>query len=176
LVAFARLEPRLPHREGHTRFVEQATLDLDPAWSRDQIIHHLEEARHQHRVADLSFYAGRDLARADWAPVLKAALERSPVCIHGAREMADEAVIQHLASWPAESIYDGTRVAQPDEVWNYGRGDGVEKALCLAAIWKARHASAEFHLHITPHHATLSGVHQPVTWASGKGLEADLRF
>ena len=176
LVAFARLEPRLPHREGHTRFVEQATLDLDPAWSRDQIIHHLEEARHQHRVADLAFYAGRDMARADWAPVVKAALERSPVCIHGAREMADEAVIQHLASWPAESIYDGTRVAQPDEVWNYGRGDGVEKALCLAAILKARHPAAALHLHITPGHATLSMDSQTVKWDSGKGLHADLKF
>jgi hypothetical protein len=98
-----------------------------------------KQARHHHRVADLAFYAARDMARADWSPVLKAALERSPVCIHGARDMTDEAVIQHLASWPAESIYDGTRVAQPDEVWNYGRGDGVEKALCLAAILKARH-------------------------------------
>jgi hypothetical protein len=36
------------------------------------------------------------------------------------------------------SIYDGKRMAQPDEVWNYGRGDGLEKALCLMDILKAR--------------------------------------
>lgn len=30
------------------------------------------------------------------------------------------------------------RLAQPDEVWNYGRGDGVEKALLLAAVFRAR--------------------------------------
>jgi hypothetical protein len=29
-------------------------------------------------------------------------------------------------------------MAQPDEVWNYGRGDGLEKALCLMNILKAR--------------------------------------
>jgi hypothetical protein len=38
----------------------------------------------------------------------------------------------------SESIYDGKRMAQPDEVWNYGRGDGLEKALCLMNIIKNR--------------------------------------
>jgi hypothetical protein len=33
---------------------------------------------------------------------------------------------------PDESIYDGKRLALPDEVWNFGRGDGIEKALLLA--------------------------------------------
>ena len=37
------------------------------------------------------------------------------------------------------SVYDGTRVAQPDEVWNYGRGDGLEKALCMMNIIRNRH-------------------------------------
>jgi hypothetical protein len=32
-----------------------------------------------------------------------------------------------------ESIYDGTsRLAQPDEVWNFARGDGLEKCLLAA--------------------------------------------
>ena len=29
-------------------------------------------------------------------------------------------------------------LAQPDEVWNYSRGDGLEKALCMANILKNR--------------------------------------
>ena len=34
---------------------------------------------------------------------------------------------------PCESIYDGpARLAQPDEVWNFGRGDGLEKCLVAA--------------------------------------------
>ena len=33
---------------------------------------------------------------------------------------------------PDESIYDGKRLALPDEVWNFRRGDGIEKALLLA--------------------------------------------
>ena len=31
-------------------------------------------------------------------------------------------------------------IAQPDEVWNYRRGDGLEKAICLANVIRAREA------------------------------------
>ena len=37
-----------------------------------------------------------------------------------------------LKEMPDESIYDGKRLALPDEVWNFKRGDGIEKALLLA--------------------------------------------
>lgn len=33
-----------------------------------------------------------------------------------------------------ESIYDGNRLAQPDEVVNYKTGDGLEKAFVLANV------------------------------------------
>ncbi len=33
---------------------------------------------------------------------------------------------------PDQSIYDDQRLALPDEVWNFRRGDGIEKALLLA--------------------------------------------
>ena len=68
----------------------------------------------------------------DWRPFIKAALERNPVSLEGLKgKTADEAY--HLVSgMPNDSIYDGQRLAQPDEVWNFGRGDGVEKALLFA--------------------------------------------
>ena len=176
LVAFARLEPRLPRREGHTRFVPQPPLDLDTGWTRDEIIRHLESQRATHPIADLAFYAARDMARADWAPVLKAALERSPVCIRATQELDDAQVVQALAALPSESIYDGTRVAQPDEVWNYSRGDGLERALCLATILKARHAAMEFRLQVIEGQARLAYGRDTVTWPSEKQVTVDLRF
>lgn len=176
LVAFARLEPRLPHREGHTRFVPQASFDLDPGWSREEITQYLETQRDHHRVADLAFYAARDMARAHWGPALKAALERSPVALHATRELDEAQVVAALQQLIPESIYDGTRVAQPDEVWNYQRGDGLERALCLAAILKARQPVCELHLHSTGEAATLVFGSQSVTWPTGKGLNVDLRF
>jgi hypothetical protein len=39
-----------------------------------------------------------------------------------------------LNNLPNESIYDNNRLALPDEVWNFKRGDGIEKALLLADI------------------------------------------
>jgi hypothetical protein len=174
LVTFARLEPRLPQSEKHTRFVSGPTIDLDTAWSREAIIHYLATQRATHRVADLAFYASRDMSRSHWAPVLKAALERSPVCLHGAREMDDAGVVAALAILPDESIYDGTRMAQPDEVWNYQRGDGLERALCLASILKSRHPEAVFTLRSDGKQVTLQGPAVQVAWPTGKVLTVDV--
>jgi len=46
---------------------------------------------------------------------------------------------QQLQTWPDESIYDGNRLALPDEVVNFQRGDGIEKALTMMNIAKSRH-------------------------------------
>mgnify|MGYP001151954112 CR=1 FL=1 len=43
-------------------------------------------------------------------------------------------VYEILLNLENESIYDGKRLALPDEVWNFRRGDGIEKALLLAGI------------------------------------------
>ncbi len=48
-------------------------------------------------------------------------------------------MVAQVAAWPDESIYDGaSRLAQPDEVWNYRRGDGFEKALLVANVLRGR--------------------------------------
>ena len=42
-------------------------------------------------------------------------------------------VIAQVAALADESIYDGaSRCATPDEVWNFSRGDGLEKCLLVA--------------------------------------------
>ena len=44
-------------------------------------------------------------------------------------------VVGRLAALGDASIYDGpSRLAQPDEVWNFGRGDGLEKCLLAANV------------------------------------------
>jgi hypothetical protein len=37
-------------------------------------------------------------------------------------------------------------MAQPDEVWNFDRGDGLEKAICLANVIRARRPDDELSL------------------------------
>ena len=68
----------------------------------------------------------------DWLPFVKAALERNPVSFTDLNEKNNYEVYSLLKELPIESIYDGNRLALPDEVWNFKRGDGIEKALLLA--------------------------------------------
>ena len=47
-------------------------------------------------------------------------------------------VISEINSMDTVSIYSENRLALPDEVWNYRRGDGIEKAVLLANVIKNR--------------------------------------
>jgi hypothetical protein len=157
LVAFARLEPRLPDRHMQHRFKPGRPLDLSPDMSREEMIARIESLRNTHPSADLAFYAARDFARIDPTPIIRAAIERNPVSIQGASGWSDRELIDRIANLPNESIYEESRIAQPDEVWNFGRGDGLERALCLANIWKARHPDHTLELAFEPGRAMLCG-------------------
>jgi hypothetical protein len=124
---------------------------------RADVVARLESLRHTNDLAGLAFYAYRDLNRTEAEPFLKAALERCPVSIAACAEMSDEAVVAAVRALADESIYDGPgRLAQPDEVWNYGRGDGAEKALLLANILRSRHPVLPLSIAMTPRQATFT--------------------
>ncbi|MCK9422153.1 MAG: hypothetical protein M0Q38_06110 [Bacteroidales bacterium] len=129
-------------------------LTISTAASREEIIQYLSSIRHpassiQHPIsciqhpasiiADLAFYAGRFMDSCDWNPFFKAAFERNPVSIEYFHELDLPAVYQQLLSWPGESLYEGNRLALPDEVVNYQRGDGMEKSITLVNIARSRH-------------------------------------
>ena len=76
----------------------------------------------------------------------KAALERNPVSIAEASGLSPDESAGRLEQMDCGSIYGGARMAQPDEVWNFGRGDGLEKAVCLLNILKSREEGAEARL------------------------------
>ncbi len=171
MVAFASLKPRLPDDPASPRrFVPGPSIALDCGMTRDQVIESLEAQRATNPVADLAFYAYRDLSRTDWAPFLKAAMDRSPVSAKGAEGLDEAALEARLREWPDESIYDGARCAQPDEVWNYRRGDGLEKALCLASVLRGRRPHAGMELHVRPDRVDLAVEGRVVSWPSRKGL------
>jgi hypothetical protein len=113
-------------------------ISLDGVKSAEDAIEALRGQRKGNETADLAFMAFRDLSSSPWKPFLKAAAERNPVCLKGAAKMTADEAYKHLTSpaFASESIYDEAyRVAQPDEVWNFGRGDGVEKAIALGSIY-----------------------------------------
>ncbi|MEI7664412.1 MAG: hypothetical protein WCK34_19545, partial [Bacteroidota bacterium] len=98
-------------------------------------------------VADLAFYAGRFMDTCDWKPFFKAAFERNPVSVGLFSDMELPAVYDRMQSWPNESIYDLNRLALPDEVVNFQRGDGIEKAFTLVNIARSRHLAASLEQH-----------------------------
>ncbi|MBD3345362.1 MAG: hypothetical protein GF401_09905 [Chitinivibrionales bacterium] len=132
LLEFSKIDPRLPGTG--KQWIEPNPIRLQNDWSREKIFATLESLRAENEIVDLAFMAYRDMARSPWKPFCKAALQRNPVCVTQAHPLDIEQVAQKLSSMENFSIYDSTRMAQPDEVWNFGRGDGLEKAFCLMTI------------------------------------------
>jgi len=137
LVTFCKTEPQLPSPE--KQWEKQEPIHMDGLSSSEEVIAYLESIRHNHPIADLAFMAFRDMKRAPWKPFLKAALERNPASIEGTKDYTVEQAAAGLSEMADRSIYDSTRMAQPDEVWNYNRGDGLEKAICLMNIIRSKY-------------------------------------
>jgi hypothetical protein len=173
LAKFVHLEPEFPDTAGKIS-KPWKKLEIAPGMSREEIIAYVESVRAENRSADLAFYALRDLSRTDWAPFLKAALERNPVCIEATKALSDDELFKVLEQMDSASIYEGARLAQPDEVWNYKTGDGLEKAILLANIWKKRHPEETIELTVQPDRAELNLGGRAVSFASTKGLSVHL--
>ena len=57
-------------------------------------------------------------------------------------------------------------------MWNYGRGDGVEKAVLLANISRARRPEEPLQVHVAPNSAELHAGDRVIRFSSEKGLRA----
>jgi len=153
LYAFLHTEPKLPAMD--KQFSETESLKLSVDMTRQQIADYLQSMRKKNITADLAFYAFRDMDSCDWTPFVKAAVERSPVSIEAAGDRTARQCYQWLDGMAQESIYDGNRLAQPDEVVNFNTGDGIEKALTLANIIRSRGINQQMTLQISKGKAVL---------------------
>jgi len=173
LLDFLHIEPKLPDADKQYHSVEP--IRISPDWTREQVIAYLESLRDKNPTVDLAFYAYRDMTRCDWRPFVKAAIERSPVSAEKTERMSAEQIHTWLTGLPGASIYDGTRLAQPDEVANYNTGDGVEKAFLMASVLSRRGEQKNFTLAIRPDSAALTTADgKRYAYTSQKGLTADL--
>ena len=144
LMMFCGTTPRLP--DENKKWISSEPIKMDRFSSRDEIIDYLNSKRKHNETADLAFMAYRDMSTAPWKPFFKAALERNPVCIKGSEKFDLNQVFEIFSRMENMSIYDGPRMAQPDEVWNYQRGDGLEKAICMMNIIKKRYPDENLRL------------------------------
>ncbi|UCD50779.1 MAG: hypothetical protein JSW27_25055 [Phycisphaerales bacterium] len=173
LADFLHIQPKLPAHEKH--FVERAPIQLSGGQNREEIIAQLQSQRQANPTVDLAFYAFRDMETCDWRPFAKAAVERNPVSLEAAASRSVDEAYRWLQGLEDASIYDGDRLAQPDEVVNYSRGDGLEKAFVLANI--LRHKDPEQDLTLTADDScvVLSGA-RAFDFASTKHLQGVLAF
>jgi hypothetical protein len=168
LANFVHVEARLPAMDKN--FVPGVPAQISTDQSREQIIDHLRQLRASNPTADLAFYAYRDMGTCDWTPFIKAAVERNPVSVEMTGNMSVEQAYGWLNGLINESIYPDDRLAQPDEVVNYGRGDGVEKALALANIIRQRSPEQDIEIKVEGNNVALKGPKE-YGFLSGKGFE-----
>ncbi len=127
---FISTDPKLP--DINKNYISTRPLKITTDESRSNIIGSVTKHMDNSEMALLALYAYRQMDKIDWLPFLKAAIERNPVCFTDLNGKSASDVYDILKTMPDESIYDSKRMALPDEVWNFSRGDGIEKALLLA--------------------------------------------
>ena len=171
LIRFCHVEPKMPAVSERVFGPAGEPLGITKEMDREALIARLESLRATVPAVELAFHAYRDVNRTGAEPFLKAALERNPVSLAGAKPMADDEVLAVILAMPDESIYDEAgRLAQPDEVWNYGRGDGAEKAVLLANILKDRTPGISAKIEVGPGRAVLTMNERRYEFVSAKGL------
>jgi len=164
---FVHIEAKLPSPDKN--FVPVEPIKISVEQNRIQIIEYLQAIRKTNHTADLAFYAYRDMETCDWTPFIKAAVERNPVSIQAVEKMSIERVYTWLKEVKNSSIYDGKRLAQPDEVANYQTGDGLEKAFLLANIIRARKPDEDIEVIVGSENVVLKGLSK-YRFSSIKGL------
>jgi len=171
LADFLHTEAKLPTVDKN--FLSTKPIEITVEQNREQIIDYLQEHRKNNAVADLAFYAYRDMESCEWEPFVKAAVERNPASVQMAETMSTEQVRAWLEEMNNHSIYDGKRLAQPDEVSNYKTGDGLEKAFLLANIVRKRNPEQDIEITVDDNEVILKGQ-RVYRFISSKGFERQI--
>jgi hypothetical protein len=171
---FLNVRPRLPLPK--KQWVSTEIPDLNTEMTRQDILDYMSAKSTDNEVALLSLYAYRQMDKIDWKPFVKTALERNPVSIEGLKGKTADSAYQLLLGMPGESIYDGHRLAQPDEVWNFGRGDGLEKAFLFANFLKSEIKPENLKINVSDSAVVLSADGSKYSFVSAKGLVNDVNL
>jgi hypothetical protein len=122
--------PKIP--EPSKKFIKTTIPEITTENSRNEIIEEVTKLAEVSEMCMITLYVFRQMDSTDWLPFVKAAIERNPVCLKGLEGKESDDVYRILNNLANHSIYDDKRLALPDEVWNFNRGDGIEKAFLLA--------------------------------------------
>jgi hypothetical protein len=171
---FISIDPKIPDPDKKYSVTDR--LDISIENSREDIINHVTNNQENSEAALLALYVYRDMDKIDWHPFIKAAIERNPVSFGDLNEKNNYEVYSLLKGLHQESIYDGNRLALPDEVWNFRRGDGIEKAFLLADFLLHKDNSSAISIKIENSKVLLtSGAHE-FHFTSHKNLTKSIRI
>jgi hypothetical protein len=174
LAHFLNVVPQLPSI--NKQFVQTEPININVNQTREDILNLISAKAGENEVALLALYTYRQMDKIEWKPFVKAALERNPVSIEGLRGKKPDAAYQLISAMPDDSIYDTQRLAQPDEVWNFGRGDGVEKALLMANYLNNEMNQDDLILIVNNADVTLVSDHAKYSFRSAKKMVKQLNL
>lgn len=172
IVNFISTDPKLPDAAKMYRATEQLNISVDD--SREKIITRINKYARKSEAGLLALYVYRDMETIDWVPFVKAAIERNPVSFEKLGEKSSAEIYRIIQKLADESVYDGKRLALPDEVWNFRRGDGVEKALLLADLIHYKDTDAEIKIDITGKQVILRYKGEDFHFTSKKGFSRSI--
>jgi hypothetical protein len=170
---FVHTEAKLPALDRNYLRTDPIEIPVDQ--SREQIVDYLQTIRSSNSTADLAFYAYRDMQACDWDPFVKASAERNPVSIRMTNQMSIDEVYIWLAKMNNSSIYNGKRLAQPDEVANYQTSDGLEKAFLIANVIRQRNPEQDIEITVDNNDVIVKAPNE-YRFVSDKGLKKQLRM
>lgn len=173
LADFMYTEPKLPGPDKN--FLTAEPIKISTKQNREQIVDYLQSIRNSNTTADLTFYTYRDMESCDWLPFIKAAVERNPVSINATASMSIDETYAWLKKMKNDSIYNGKRLAQPDEVANYKTGDGLEKAFVLADVICEKTPDKDIQITTDNNDVIITGLAE-YRFSSVKGLKKQIRI
>jgi hypothetical protein len=171
---FIFTDPKIPDPEKN--YLNTVSLEITNENSREDIIDLITSKQEHSETARLALYVFRDMDNIDWRPFIKASIERNPVSFGDLYEKNNYEVYSLLKKLPDESIYDGNRLALPDEVWNFRRGDGIEKAMLLADFLLHKDKSSTIEIEIEHKNVLLTAGSHEFHFTSRKNLKKSIQI
>ncbi len=165
---FLWTEPKLPSENKNNK--REASPVISTTDTRERILAEIIKSSDVSEMSLLSLYVYRAMDIIDWQPFTKAALERNNVAFDAFKGKSYEEVFQIVNGLKNESIYSEKRLAQPDEVWNFGTGDGIEKAYLLGSWIRHNNFDENITLDIKNELVTLITSGDSFTFESSKGF------
>ena len=169
---FIYTNPKIPG--DNKNYIKTGVPEISVADSREKIISTINNLTGKSELALLTLYVYRQMDKIDWLPFVKAAIERNPVCFNDLNGKSPMEVFEILTNMDDESIYDDKRLALPDEVWNFKRGDGIEKALLMADFIMQKDKSESVTIKIENRKVQLNSKGKDFHFSSHKNLKKSI--